>query len=87
MNDDTITLGEAAKLLNVSEIFVKNLVSDGTLSLRNGKLSRAQVLDHRRVRNRERESALQEILSLGEEHDHRSDWFSPPGSFHPLHIP
>ena len=69
MNSVTITIEEAAELLNVSETVVERLISVGTLSLRQGKLSRAHVSKYRATRNRERESALQEMVTLGEDHD------------------
>lgn len=69
MNSVTITIEEAAELLNVSETVVESLISVGTLSLRQGKLSRVHVSKYKETRSRERESALQEMVTLGEEND------------------
>lgn len=69
MSSEILTIQQAAGLLNVTEAFVNELVSNGTLPLDGEGLRRSTVLSYRDTRDRERESSLQEMVALGEEHD------------------
>lgn len=70
MNSDSVTIEEAAELLNVSQSHVQGLVSQGIFTLHAGdQLRREDVMRFRHTRNQERESALDEMVALGEEHE------------------
>lgn len=67
----TMSIAEAAALLNVSEEHLLDLVSRGTLSTMDDKsaLLRNEVVAYQAVRNEQREAALGDMVALAEEHD------------------
>lgn len=67
----TMSIAEAAALLNVSEEHLRALISKGTLSTTadGSALLRDEVVALRATRDEQREAALSEMVALGEEND------------------
>lgn len=67
----TISIADAATLLNVSEEHLRALVSKGTLTTTadGSALLREDVYSYRAARTEQREVALGEMVALGEEQD------------------
>ncbi len=65
--EEELTVEEAAELLHVSAGFVLRLLAEGTLTRHWDRLSRAEVLEYRRVDRERRLAALAELVALDQE--------------------
>lgn len=66
----TMSIAETATVLNVSEEFVRDLVSKGVLPMRpDDTINHKDVIAHSAARTDQRETALTEIVALGESED------------------